>query len=129
MRKLNGGDIEGRYAYTDWGDNDNDGDERDDESDDDDDISDNEDDDDDEDDDDNEDEDDSDGDNDSENEYDGDYGHSGDLYDGESPGPEREHREKGDETRRKEGKGQEPLLFWTRGRLFIQRHCTPTRKE
>ena len=73
-------------------------------------------------------EDDGDGDNDNENDNDNDYGHSRDLYDDESPGPEREHREKGNEMRRKEGKGQEPVLFRTRGRLFIQRHCTPMRK-
>ena len=90
-RKLNGGDVEGRYAYNDESNNDNDSEELDDNSDDDDEISDNEGDGDDNDNDDNEDEDDGDGDNDSENEYDGDYGHSGDLYDGESPGPEREH--------------------------------------
>ena len=73
-------------------------------------------------------EDDGDGDNNNKNKNDDDYGHSRDLYNDESLGPEREHREKGNKTRRKEGKGQEPVLFRTRGRLFIQRHCMPTRR-
>ena len=112
-RKLNGGDVEGRYAYNDGNDNDNDGEKLDDNSDDDDGTSDG-------DDDgngDNNNEDDGDGDNNNENKNDDDYGHGGNLYEDESLGPEQEHQEERHETRRKEGKGQEPVLFRMRGRL------------